>query len=58
MAIILCTFLNTQERIITNGDVIKSFLSCPSIIHTTLFKTDPTLKVTHEHPANKLKLKL
>lgn len=36
----------------------KSSLNCPAILHTSINKTDPILKVQHEHPAEQSKIEI
>ncbi|CAI6364560.1 unnamed protein product [Macrosiphum euphorbiae] len=36
----------------------KSSLNCPAILHTSVHKTDPVLKITHEHPSEPAKIEV
>jgi len=36
----------------------KSSLNCPAILHTSINKTDPILKIKHEHPAEQSKIEI
>ncbi|KAL4088674.1 hypothetical protein QTP88_023758 [Uroleucon formosanum] len=36
----------------------NSSLNCPAILHTSINKTDPILKVKHEHPAEQSKIEI
>jgi len=57
---VVCTFKHTYlpRKELLHIETYKSYLNCPAIFHSTIYKTDTTLKATHKHLAEQVKIEI